>query len=226
MKFLVIYLILGYYILVTAADAISVQNIHEVEKMIIANLRRDNPNWNCTEKNFSLFSSPQGLNIMISGNEIQILAALDGFDFDTIILVDTKIVNTDFLKNTKSLRVLCIRNNAGNFQKINFYHLRNKKIKSLFLKNVEVSNFSDIKNLKLTILAFENVKNIKFPDFSDLSDLESFTAINMNVNDLKFLCKSSKLKFLWIDEEKPACISVLPENVQKRIKTNKFRVLR
>ena len=51
---------------------------------------------------------------MITGPGIGNLSALADHDFDTVILIDTEIANTDFLKNSHSLRVLAINDEKNN----------------------------------------------------------------------------------------------------------------
>ena len=147
-------------------------------------------------------------------------------DFDTVILRNTAIANTDFLKNSRSLRVLAIRNKKDNVREIDFSGLKNKDLKSLFLCNVRAADFAPIKDLKLSILSLRNVKGVDCVGFTSLQDLESFTAVDMDIRDIQFLCRSPKLRYLHLSPEKSVDLSILPEPVRERIRKKEFRILR
>ena len=203
-----------------------VRRVPELENRIRTRLQNDNPNWKCTVENFSLFAAPRGLNIMITGPGISNLSALADHDFDTVFLIDTEIANTEFLKNSRSLRVLAIRNKKDNVREIDFSGLKNKDLKSLFLCNVRAADFAPIKDLKLSILSLRNVKGVDCVGFTSLQDLESFTAVDMEIRDIQFLCRSPKLRYLHLSPENSVDLSVLPEPVRERVRTKEFRILR
>ena len=202
------------------------RRVPELENRIRTRLQNDNPNWKCTVENFSLFAAPRGLNIMITGPGISNLSALADHDFDTVLLIDTEIANTDFLKNSRSLRVLAIKNGKDNGREIDLSGLKNKDLKSLFLTNVRIAGLAPIRDLKLSILSLHKVKGIDCAGFTDLHELESFTAVDMDIRDIGFLCRSPKLRYLHLSPENSVDLSVLPEPVRERVRTKEFRILR
>jgi len=205
-----------------------VRRVPELENRIRTRLQNDNPKWKCTVEKFSLFAAHPdgGLNIKITGPGIGNLSALADHDFDTVILIDTEITNTDFLKNSHSLRVLAINDEKNNVREVDFSGLKNKDLKSLFLCNVRAADFAPIKDLKLSILSLRNVKGVDCAGFTSLQDLKSFTAVNMEIRDIKFLCHSPKLRYLHLSPEKSVDLSILPESVREKIRKKEFRILR
>ena len=173
-------------------------NIPIIEKKIQKKLMKDNPAWKCTVENFSLHSTNTGLNIMISGTGITNLDALADYDFDTVMLINTAVLDTRFLKNSKSLRVFSIVNEKNNFQSVDLSFLNGKKINNLFLSNVRVLDCTCIKDVGFKMLVFDNVENIDFDVFSNLRGLECFSAINMEIKDRKFLRDCPKIRSLQI----------------------------
>ena len=147
-------------------------------------------------------------------------------DFDTVLLIDTEIANTDFLKNFRSLRVLAIKNGKDNGREIDLSGLKNKDLKSLFLTNVRIAGLAPIRDLKLSILSLHKVKGIDCAGFTDLHELESFTAVDMDIRDIGFLCRSPKLRYLHLSSENSFNLSVLPEPVRERVRKKEFRILR
>ena len=173
--------------------------VPEAEKTIREKLKKDNPRWDCTSESFSLFSTQLGLNIMIAGPEIADLAALNGFDFDTVILRNTSVCDTRFLEKSKSLRVFAVLNDKDNLREIDLSSLRGKNIRTLALVNVQVQDCSPVKNMKFRMLRMENVGNVDLSEFSGLSELESLTAVGMKMKDTWFFRNCRKLRYLDID---------------------------
>ena len=89
---------------------------------------RDNPGWKRTLDNFSLYRKPGGLNLWICGEEIRNLSALAEYDFNTAWLLDTSVDDLSFLRNSKSLIQVVLRNTKNNGKVLDLSGIKGKPL--------------------------------------------------------------------------------------------------
>lgn len=157
---------------------------------------RDNPGWKRTLDNFSLYRKPGGLNLWICGGEIRNLSALAEYDFNTAWLLDTSVDDLSFLRNSKSLIQVVLRNTKNNGKILDLSGIKGKPVASLYIDNISIKSIEPVVNMKFRGLKIRNTKGVNFNLFSNLEDLNSFSAAGTDIKDVEFLKKCKKLKYV------------------------------
>ena len=108
-----------------------------------------NPNWRANDENFSLLTTPNGLNLYLKGSNFNDLTPLQNYSFDTVWLVDVNLKDVSFLQNSPNLRVLIVINSNKENSVLDCAHIPIKKLQKVSFKNVNLKNIDYLMNSKV-----------------------------------------------------------------------------
>ena len=157
-RFFLIFATFSCFLCQMSAQEAKVWRDHKLESEMAKKIIRDNPGWKRTLDNFSLYRKPGGLNLWICGGEIRNLSALAEYDFNTAWLLDTSVDDLSFLRNSKSLIQVVLRNTKNNGKILDLSGIKGKPVASLYIDNISIKSIEPVVNMKFRGLKIRNTK--------------------------------------------------------------------